>query len=305
MKKLLVLLLALATVGGFAFAQDPALTFSGYLYTGVEYSDAGLKLYNANTGNTTRVRLNAAYTNGDFGVNFRYQSSDFTAPTVGQALVWGKFFDGLLTVKAGKLNDYSWATSYYAWGNFDGQTGLQFNLKPVDGLQVGAFLPLAATDVTLENTFKNLAIGAAYSMADVGSFKLGLDLGTAANMLYFGTNITAVENLDAYVELKIADLSAVEPFVMEYVTYAIGETLLVGVYADQTIGTPFAWSVAPEVAFTGVENLELGASFTYASDNSYSIDPYAVLTLNSKSNIKFYAGFDGALTAGANFKYAF
>jgi len=163
MKKLIVLLLAFAMVGA-VFAADapaPALTFNGYLNTGFQYDTTSdlVKLYGAYAGKTSRLRLNAAYTNGDFGVNFRYQSNDSaTAPSVTQALVWGNLFNKMVTFKAGELNDYTWATPYNSFGNFDGQTGIQVQLKPIAGLNFGVFVPVTAAGATPANTCKDMSM---------------------------------------------------------------------------------------------------------------------------------------------------
>ncbi|WP_158908708.1 hypothetical protein [Rectinema subterraneum] len=311
MKKLIVLLLALAMVGAvFAQAAAPALTFSGYLNTGFQY-DTGtdlVKLYGAYAGQTSRLRLNAAYTNGDFGVNFRYQSNDSaTAPTVGQALVWGNLFNKMVTFKAGKLNDYTWATPYNAFGNFDGQTGVQVQLKPVAGLNFGVFVPLVAAGATPANTFKDMSIAGKYSASGLADFLVNLNLGTAANALYGSVNVTAVKDLTAILEAKVTDLTKVSTtlYMDQYLSYAMGD-LSVGAYIDQTFGTPFGWSVSPEVDYT-MGNVELYASFTYASDKTWSINPYVNYTLNSKSSVKTYASYDNTktFTVGSSFVFNF
>lgn len=311
MKKLIVLLLALAMVGAaFAQAAAPALTFSGYLNTGFQY-DTGtdlVKLYGAYAGQTSRLRLNAAYTNGDFGVNFRYQSNDSaTAPTVGQALVWGNLFNKMVTFKAGKLNDYTWATPYNAFGNFDGQTGVQVQLKPVAGLNFGVFVPLVAAGATPANTFKDMSIAGKYSASGLADFLVNLNLGTAANALYGSVNVTAVKDLTAILEAKVTDLTNVSTtlYMDQYLSYGMGD-LSVGAYIDQTFGTPFGWSVSPEVDYT-MGNVELYASFTYASDKTWSINPYVNYTLNSKSSVKTYASYDNTktFTVGSSFVFNF
>jgi len=317
MKKLFVLLLAFAMVGAVsaqaaAPAPAPVLTWSGYLNTGFQYtsSDGYVYLWNADAGNMTRVRLSAAYTNGDFGVNFRIQNSD-VGTTVGaqlftQALVWGNLFDKMVTFKAGKLNDYTWATPYSSWGALDGKTGLQVQLKPAAGLNVGFFVPLAATkSITVANTFKDVNVAAKYTADGVGTFLAHLDLGTTANALYASANITAVKDLTLMLEAKMADLTAIGTTTTfrEYGSYALGD-LAVGIYAEETLATTFGWAVCPEASYM-VGKTELGASFWYDSTNYYSADAYAKFTLNAKSAAKVYAGYDGGFTLGTNFLFNF
>jgi len=315
MKKLIVLLLALAMVGAVsaqaaAPAPAPALTFSGYLNTGFQY-DTGtdlVSLYGAYAGQISRLRLNAAYTNGDFGVNFRYQSNDSaTAPAVGQALVWGNLFNNMVTFKAGKLNDYTWATPYNSFGNFDGKTGIQVQVKPVAGLNFGVFVPVTAAGATPINTFKDMSIAGKYSAAGLADFLVNLNLGAAANELIGSVNVTAVKDLTAIVEADITDITDVANtlYLDEYLSYAMGD-LSVGAYIDQTFGTPFAWSVTPEVDYV-MGNVELYASFMYDSGNAWSFDPYVNYTLNAKSSVKTYASYDdtNTFTVGSSFVFNF
>jgi len=313
MKKLIVLLLALAMVGG-AYAQAaapaPALTFSGYLNTGYQY-DTGtklVKLYGAYAAQTSRLRLNAAYTNGDFGVNFRYQSNDSaTAPTVGQALVWGNLFNKMVTFKAGKLNDYTWATPVNAFGNFDGKTGVQVQMKPIAGLNFGVFVPLVAAGATPANTLKDISVAGKYSASGLADFLVNLNLGTAANEVIGSVNVTAVENLTAIFEADLGDLTDIANtlYLDQYVSYAMGD-LSVGAYIDQTFGTPFGWSVSPEVDYM-MGNIELYASVMVGSGSVWSVSPYINYTLNEKSSVKTYASYDNTktFTVGSSFVFNF
>lgn len=315
MKKLIVLLLALAMVGAVsaqAAAPAPALTFNGYLNTGMEYdSTTGFAyLWNADTGNNTRVRLNAVYTNGNFGLNFRLQNSDvggsMSGQLFGQALVWGNLFNNMVTYKAGRLNDYTWATSWNAWGNFDGQTGFQVQVKPVKGLNLGFFVPLAATKTVLAtDALKAANVAAKYTADGVGSFLAHLDLGTTTNALILGANITAVKDLTAWFEARATDLTAIGTTtkIVEYLSYAMGD-LAVGVYADQVLGATLGWTVAPEVSYVLGGN-EYGLSVTFDDTGYFGVDPYALVVLGPKAKAKVYATIDTAIKAGVNFLYSF
>jgi hypothetical protein len=321
MKKLIVLLLAFAMVGGVfaqaAAAPAPALVFSGYLNTGFQYDSTtdDLYLYNKDAGNMTRVRWNADYTNGDFGVHFRLQNSDVGVATgtqlFTQALVWGNLLDKMVYFKVGKLNDYTWATAYNSWGHFDGQTGAQIQLKPIAGLNAGIFLPLGnkaavpPTSQDLADVLANMSIAGKYTADGVGTFLANLNLGNTANALYVGADISAVENLTLLLEANFADLADVANTLIidEYLSYAMGD-LAVGVWAEEALGATFYWAVAPEVSYT-MGKTELGASFTYDSTKAYSIDPYAKFTLGAKSAAKVYASYDGAFTVGTNLLFSF
>ena len=67
--------------------------------------------------------------------------------TIGRATltawqVWGKLFDGLLTVKGGQLDDYGFGTKdWFNFGTLSGQDayvgpGIAFELAPMSGLKV-------------------------------------------------------------------------------------------------------------------------------------------------------------------------
>jgi len=315
MKKLIVLLLAFAMVGGVfaqaAAAPAPALVFSGYLNTGFQYDSTtgDLYLYNKDAGNMTRLRWNADYTNGDFGVHFRLQNSDVGVTTgtqlFTQALVWGNLFNKMVYFKVGKLNDYTWATAYNSWGGYDGKLGFQVQLKPVAGLNAGFIVPLTTGGVDLADQFKDMIIAGKYTADGVGTFLAQLNLGLTANQLILGADISAIKDLTLNIEANFADLADVANTLTidEYLSYAMGD-LAVGIWAEEALGATFYWAVAPEVSYT-MGKTELGASVTYDSTNAYSIDPYAKFTLGAKSAAKVYASYDGAFKVGTNFLFSF
>ena len=320
MKKLVVLLLAFAVAAG-AFAQAapapaPALAWSGYVATGMQYdsnTDALFLMDSDYSGKVTRTRLSAAYTNGDFGVNFRIQSNDPTLANGGldltQALVWGGFEKGLVKFKVGKLNDYTYATAYNSYGNFDGKTGALVMVAPISGLSVGYYVPLAATATTkLADAFKTSAIAASYTAKGIGTFVGELALGTTKNALYTGANISAVKDLTVYLETKTTDLAnlATTTNINEYFSYAMGP-LSVGAYASETLGSTFGWSVAPEASYALSPTAVVGGSASYDNNNAYLVEGYAKFTLNAKSFARPFVNYSSAsvLTAGSGFVFAF
>mgnify|MGYP000911018214 CR=1 FL=1 len=183
MKKLIVLLLALAMVGAVsAQTAAPALKFSGAVYGGVQY-DSGTDLVSFNRWyggslDAFRMRLNGSYSNDTIGMSFRLQSNDFTAPAFVRGLGWTKFFNGALTTKAGKLDDYSFATWYNSFGNFDGVTGAELIVAPIDGLKLGVVVPVyfGAARKSLSDTSKDLAFGLAYAAKGVGDLVATVNL---------------------------------------------------------------------------------------------------------------------------------
>lgn len=316
MKKLIVLLLAITMVGA-VFADDaapaPSLTWGGYFNTGIQYDTSTDSLYLMGAkyvGKASRLRLNADYANGDFGVHFRLQSNDATTTmfSLTQALVWGNFLNKMVYAKVGLLNDYTWATPYNSYGGYDGKPGAQIQLKPISGLNFGVILPIdSSKTVSPTNVLKDMIIGAKYSAKGLADVTAELDLGTAANAFIGSVNVTAVKDLTAQLEAKITDIADFgnTAYFDEYISYALGD-VAVGAYVDQTFGSPFAWSVAPEVSYT-MGSLVAYASFTYGSDNSWSINPYLDYTLNAKSDVRGYVDYasDGTFTIGADMLFNF
>jgi hypothetical protein len=303
MKKAIVLLLALAVLGGAVFAQDaPALKFSGALFGGLTYDNATNDLlfnrwYGAGTtDNMFRVRLNGSYTNGNIGAAFRLQTNDATNPTFTRAFGWATFFDGLLKVNVGKLGDYTWATAWNLFGNFDGSEGMQFILAPIDGLSLGFFLPenIAADGVKIDTQMQDLDFGFAYSMSGLGKVVGGYMMTpTAGHRAYFGIDVTAVENLLARVEGNFTNLGGEKTaatYLWERFGYTMGDlyaqlTLDQNFYADSA--KELALSVTPYVSYN-LADWTFGTGFTYVINeegvkdaNTWSLDPHATLAIKN------------------------
>jgi len=152
-----------------------------------------------------------------------------------------------------------------------------------------------------------MSIAGKYSAAGIADFLVNLNLGTAANELIGSVNVTAVENLTAIVEADVTDLTDVANtlYLAQYVSYAMGD-LSVGAYVDQTFGTPFGWSVVPEVDYV-MGDVELYASFMVGSGSVWSFDPSVSYTFNEKSSVKTYASYDNTstFTVGSSFVFNF
>jgi len=300
MKKLIVLLLTIAMVGA-VFAEEapaPVLKWSGLLNTGFQYDNStdSLYLYGQNAGKASRLRLNADYTNGDFGVHFRLQIDDATttAFSIKHALVWGNLFNNMATFKVGLLNDSTWATPYNSFGSLDGKKGVQLQVKPIKGLNVGAFMPLDTTKkVPAGDVPKDMTFAGKYSISGMAGLNLGV-APTTKTEAYGSVNVTAIENLTAIVEADLTDISDIANTLSldEYASYAMGN-LAVGAYLEQDFGSTFGWTIAPEVSYA-IDKAEVGGSFTIASGSVWSIDPYVTYTLNDKSTVKGYASYDNA-----------
>jgi len=293
MKKLLAILLALAVVGGVAFAQAaPGLVLSGYVSSGVKYdssTDAVTMQNNNVSGKQARLRLNANYDNGDFGLKFRFQSNDLSAaPLITQMLVKGNLFNKMASFKVGKLDDYTYATYWNSYGSFDGVWGAMAMVKPVAGLNIGVYMPATTpggTTVLLADSLKGIGIGVAYAADKVGNLVLGGKFFGTTKSAYVGFNFTGVENLFAELEASVPDLSTIAPAVHGQFAYTM-DKLTVGTYTDDTIGTTFAWGVDPYVEYALNDMFTAGADFLIDSTNAYTATAYGYVYLGPKATLK-------------------
>lgn len=306
MKKLFVLLLAFAMVAG-AFAQ---VNFTGYLDTGFMIekegsADAEVSLYGDDSGTQSRFNLAGAYSNENVGVTFRLRvQGDFDgaapAPQIfmNRGFVWAKMFDDMVKVQAGRLGDYTWATWVNYFGNLDTKTGVQLQIMPMDGLNFGLFMPVTTAAVALEDTFKSLVIGAAYSAEDFGKFVAGVKLSPLDDSMdaWAGAQITAVENLVVYVEYEGTDLGndvTGATYLFEEIDYTMGD-LNFGIDLEQQFwandALDMGLSFGPYVNYT-IEAITLGGQFTYytADDSGMLINPYAKYAVGPGALIEFGA----------------
>lgn len=210
MKKAIVLLLALAVLGGAVFAQA---TVTGYVRTIATYSSDSFAL----TGQ--RLRLNLGWTSEDKNVSFaaRLQSADFSAIGVGD-YAYGviKLLDGKVVVTGGKLwnfdYDLSSGLSDYNLGNvangggyglFAAQKGMIVQAMPVEGLSIGVLAVPDAAKLDLTQ----FALGASYTIAGVGDIVLSNGFADPIDKSAFSAsfNYTGVEGLGVAVGYKGLD----------------------------------------------------------------------------------------------------
>jgi hypothetical protein len=172
MKKLIAISSALVMLVASSglFAQEeavvaPSISWSGEFKTGLQFrasdaesslkdgetdksdpanyepADPTTRLWNDDAG--TRLRLNGAYTNGDFGVNFGLQyKREEAAGTFDLYDVYGtmNLFGGMASVKAGRFDGGVWRTGGAENFGPTAGDGIRVEVKPMAGLNVGFFL---------------------------------------------------------------------------------------------------------------------------------------------------------------------
>jgi hypothetical protein len=320
MKKTLVFVLLLGLVGAFVFAQDaPALKFNGYMNFGAQINNDGtntnLIALGSDSWQIGRFQLEGKYAASNWGWAFRMRNDvAFTTktPSLYLARVWGwvDALNGMVTVKAGKLDDYSWASNNWSqFGNFDGTVGIQLQLKPVAGLNFGVFLPtmLNGTDTNLaSDAFSAITIGGMYSMDNMGYVSLGYRLGNTTNgqVPYFwaGLGYTGMSALTAKAEMKLNNdpVAANNYF---YVNEQLGydmAPLNVNLWAEQQFnssspdGTNMILHFQPSVDYT-MGSWNLGAFFSFLTDSTssgYGPGIWAKATVADGATVAFGGEYD-------------
>lgn len=304
MRKALILLVVFAMVGAAAFAEGATPKWSittkyglGIVSSDGEMSSVPFDWAHEGTG---RTRLGFTYTaaDGNAGFNSRLQMVGSTSTaSFNQLNGWAKLFDGMLTVRAGKLDDYTIATKdWWCYGNTDGAFGMYFNVSPMAGLDIGYFQPIPSAAQTGGKTFVGSVIGAAYNIADIGSLQAGAIVGGSATAaaktgIYAGFSLSAVKDLTAILEAKVtlADPDALIAL-NQNIAYAMGALTVGARIGEYLNGSDFDWGIEPTVGYKVNDNLSVNAIV-----NVYSSPMNDNLIWTSGA---LYAGVIGAGAAG-------
>lgn len=326
MKKALAICSALALVAGAAFADDaPALKLSGYLDTGVTLTqtdadgdDGAVTLYADDAGKDDyRFNLNGSYTDGDAGVTFRLRvQNDFNSDASpnfadGYVYAWGTFADGLVKVKAGKVDDGSWATKGDAGYDFADGKGLQVQVMPVKGLNLGAKLDLVADTATINEFVGETAFAGAYSN-DMFGFQAGYKFDTYVDgssneeaAAYVGLDIKAVPNLGAQFEAKFFDIGMDSELqtqeLCETFSYTVSDPLSLGLVCYQELSgdsdVKIEMTFNPSVSYVLNDKITLGLSGYYGTqedvyDSEIYVKPSLSYAISEKATIFSYYKYD-------------
>lgn len=286
MKKTSIVVLALALVGGALFAQgEPTVKISGQLQTGLRdeatINAAGVtdavSLYDAETGNPARFRIGLSFTSadGNWGLTTRLDagSSPVVLPLYAswnRALAWGSLFDGLVTLKAGILDEEAfsftwrpWGAEYVWGGQIDGELGLEAIVQPVPGLLVGYVFPIA-DGASFIDSVRGSTIGISYALPEFIRFVAGakltkqtditLGVTTGVSCAWAGIDITAVKDLTARLAAQASSIGSAYPWMQLYeeAGYAIddlGVNLKCWEEVYTIANSGFGWQVEPTVTY--------------------------------------------------------
>ncbi|HUW69421.1 MAG TPA: hypothetical protein VMX33_04250 [bacterium] len=288
MKKAIVLLLALAVLGGAVFAQDAALAVSGYVTSGLKIvnNDAGTTfgIYSDDWGDVgTTAYIDASYTGEKAGFDVTIAGStgydngiDFDSgatvevdtaygwisPVEGLKLIAGNWYGGAFDGVDDDSNDYFTNDGVFA-------------TYSVAGLTAGAGI---APDADA-NGHPDFVFGAAYMMADM--FKFRFSAQTRSNELdamsasvsvlavpgltlsagYLATNMTETDNITTlYPEITLNWMDAT-------VGYAISDKLSAKVVGYYYLAKEYLW-VGPRVTYKVTDALTVYGQVGYETEGT-------------------------------------
>jgi hypothetical protein len=270
MKKVLMMFLVLAALGGSLFAQD--FKWSGVFNSGLGFLSSDRKdvdpdPYITAAGvdsqtNGYRLRLNGAYANaeGSAGVKVRLSSqTNLSNAVISLPYAYGyvKPLGSILTITGGLVDDGTFATGGTGVGDDVGEgLGALAVISPITGLNLGLgayvlspasgsgnYAPADGWDfrtIKVEPGNAKYTLGFGYTMKDV--FKLTLafrtrnETGANSSRLIIGADISALSPLVFILEADLDNLDAYEDKgtigIHETVSYPIGD-LTLGLNAGQ------------------------------------------------------------------------
>jgi hypothetical protein len=327
MKKVLCVLLAI--VGVYAFAQEePAIetNFSTQIYTGLNYNSGTGKIVAGDSDNlgdaTSRMNFTGVFTLGDFGAKFTlraqnidnesWQPSYDTGFNINntiaarRAFVFYNFLDQKVYLAAGLPGIGDFSTTYNGAVAFDNAVpGVLATVKPIEGLELGYFMPVSAAEADFAGQIKASTVAAMYEVPKFATIQAWCynfdDLAAVADI-----NFTAIENLTLSAEVDYNSEGDKSIALTEQAGYAFGKISPLFV-TSQTLpdGGEATFTLAPSVTYALSDTIELAAEYAFdSSAKNHVFDAYAKFTLQN-NYIKVKPGYDTADGQGFFFKTVF
>jgi len=304
MKRIALLaVLVLAVVSVAAFADGPALTWSGSLFTGLQIDNSKVPgqtsamIFDVDNGDKSDFWLDGALSGTLAGLKFEIYTTDGATVLTDVLYGWWKPIS-MLTLTGGIGYGDIYTTPIEGWGH--GAPGLELALTPIDGLTVGASYLATTTPAMLTDA---VAVAGSYAIANVATLGGGYDL--AANYLWAGVNVTAVKGLTAEVDFEdTTSAGGLMRFEGNF-GYAIGAiSPALWVYYQNPALPSFGAKVTVSYAATGITP---AAYFQYNSDSSMVMGVNAAIAAE-KQTIYVYADYNtpaATYDVGVNFRMAF
>jgi len=225
MKKLIVLLLAIAMVGAVSAQVTTSVTLSGSVYLWNKQSAAADAAKISPNGSGYDVLTIAAQgKDGNYGVwlkdtnlfasttyitgvNFVTSTTTSATQTFLNIDYWGAWYKvggvkaSLGALYGGSFVQYfnnGWLENYDPTDSMYGNGLLVETAAPVSGFNAGVYLPLSGA--TLVNTVEKASVGFNYAVGKAATVcgQVNLDLVTSATIANVGFDFTGVKGLDAY-----------------------------------------------------------------------------------------------------------
>jgi len=349
MKKALVVLLALTFVGAIAFADVTPLKITGSLETGAAYvslkgEDAMWNAYDNDSGHAARGTLGIAFTaaDGNWGLITRLDTEGIVGTPGAQgntgnlaigldrAVLWGNVLPGMLTLKAGVLDEETFATENEGWGNYlDGAVGLEALVTPMPGLTVGYMVPInagaPASDLnslsvaagtgnisgrgTAAESFATSAVLLAYNMPNLANVLVGFRFGTQdgalgavptqSGYLWGGFSLKAIPNLLARLEVlyqHLGDSDLGDATVLEEGAYTMGPlvvdlAMFQDFFAKKQLNSQIRYNFRPNVSYN-LGMATVGIGIDYGTEASYNWGVLGLPGASATPTTPFQAGLD-------------
>ncbi len=310
MKKAIVLLLALAVLGGAAFAQvKTSISFSGRV-TLIDQDGNGVFAQDGNHYDT--LTFKATSEDGLFGFSITDENLfDGSYDNIRDWNAYYKIFDSKARVMVGNLRngDFRVTLPYGRVTNRDtnriGGYGVLTTVYPVDGLSFGVNLPYNKTSEEVADTFQKADIGAKYVIADVGTAiaLFDLNLVTDTNVLNLGFTLSSVENLTAVALYKGTFAASATHAFGFGANYNLDALSLYAEFSG-TSAAAFIWDAFARAEYQILDNLGAGVEASFASDETYDVTADVTYNLVKGLDLGASIGFDGDLHFDVGLYYA-
>jgi opacity protein-like surface antigen len=307
-------------------------------------SDA-ISLYDISSGKPSRFRigLGVGSSDGQWGITTRLDNelllSGGQSATWNRALVWGKLFDALMTLKAGLLDEEAFAFAWQPWGaeqiwggQFDGKLGAEVQLTPVSGLTVGYIFPIE-DGISFIDSIRGSYIAAAYAMPDLFTVVGGVQLSRAdySTDAWLGIDVKGLAGLSARLAAQAksigdANISWLEVYEEAgYVVAGIGLNIKAWeeVYAAADSGV--GWQVEPTVSYgIGIAtlglsgdlgslieqdpapgNAELPFGYAVAAFVSFALAPSSTIKIGGRYEVGDISASSSTLQTFVSYRWAF
>jgi len=335
MKKLIVLLLALAMVGAVSAQVTTSVALSGEV-TLVDQAGNGVFTDYGNGYDTLTLKGSEKDGKYGFSATFNNVLDAVVAPTVSVTVaalstptagtvagdlsvfgglrdwnVWGKVLGGKLSVGSLRNATFRLTLPYWAGATVFGGTdrisgyGVLYESTAKNGLTFGVNLPYSTTSGAALNVLKKADVGLKYDIAKVGTFiaLANLDLVTPANVVNAGFKYTGTKDLTATVlaqgKFDANTYKASAGFAYTGVKKLTAN--LEGAFTSTAGVTAYSVWAQGAYAVTDLVTATVGGSYASAGYDAYGTLAYS---LGNGFSVDATVGFNAALYAAANLYYS-